>query len=142
MENPVKNLVFPSCFKVFQAQILQKYPRRSCGSFWSGLELWRPTFDRFRLIFPFFFHEFLCFSPQRRRPRQRLRPRLLRLNDDGDYDVDDGDDCGNLVASTTIAATWWLRPRQRLRPRLLRLNDDGDYDVGDGDDCGGHGHDC
>ena len=63
---------------------------------------------------------------QRRRPRQRLRPRLLRLNDDGDYDVDDGDDCGNLVASTTIAATWWLRPRQRLRPRLLRLNDDGD----------------
>ena len=62
------------------------------------------------------------FSPQRRRPRQRLRPRLLRLNDDGDYDVDDGDDCGNLVASTTTAATWWLRPRQPLRPRLLRLN--------------------
>ena len=59
------------------------------------------------------------------RPRQRLRPRLLRLND------------GNLVI-----AVWWLRPRQRLRPRLLRLNDDGDYDVGDGDDCGGHGHDC
>ena len=28
------------------------------------------------------------------RPRQRLRPRLLRLNDDGDYDVGDGDDCG------------------------------------------------
>ena len=84
-------LVFPSFFKVFQAQILQKYPRRSCGSFWSGLELWRPTFDRFRLTFPFFFHELLCFSPQRRRPRQRLRPRLLRLN-------------GNLVASTTIAA--------------------------------------
>ena len=27
------------------------------------------------------------------RPRQRLRPRLLRLNDDGDYDVGDGDDC-------------------------------------------------
>merc|ERR1711938_297320 len=76
------------------------------------------------------------------RPRQRLRPRLLRLNDDGDYDVDDGDDCGNLVASTTIAATWWLRPRQRLRPRLPRLNDAGDYDVGDGDDCGGHGDDC
>ena len=75
------------------------------------------------------------------RPRQRLRPRLLRLNDDGDYDVDDGDDCGNLVASTTIAATWWLRPRQRLRPRLLQLNG-GHYDVGDGDDCGGHGHDC
>ena len=28
------------------------------------------------------------------RPRQRLRPRLLRLNDGGHYDVGDGDDCG------------------------------------------------
>ena len=34
--------------KVFQAQILRKHPRRSCGSFWSGLELRRPKFDRFR----------------------------------------------------------------------------------------------
>ena len=30
---------FSLFFKVFQAQILRKYPRRSCGSFWSGLEL-------------------------------------------------------------------------------------------------------
>ena len=115
-------LVVPSFFKVFQAQILQKYPRRSCGSFWPGLELWRPTFARFRLNFPFFFHEFLCFSPQRRRPqqrrrqRQRLRPRLLRLNDDGDYDVDDGDDCGNLVATTTATATTTTAAAQRRRP--------------------------
>ena len=61
-------------------------------------------------------------------PPPSLRPRLLRLNDDGDYDVDDGDDCGNSVASTTIAATWWLRPRLRQ----LR-----GYDHGNGYD-----HDC
>ena len=139
-------MIFRYCFGVFQAQILRKYPRRPCGSFWSGLELRRPTIDRFRLlfsifllkkcvffiVFPVFFNEFLCFSPQRRQPRQRLRPRLLRLND-------------NLVASTTTASTQrrlggydhgngydhdccgstaarWLRPRQRLRPRLIRIN--------------------
>ena len=39
-------------FKVFQAQNLRKYPRRSCGSYWSSLELQRPTFDRFRPNFP------------------------------------------------------------------------------------------
>ena len=43
-------------FKVFQAQKLRKYPRRSCGSFWSGLELRRPKFDRFRHFFSIFFH--------------------------------------------------------------------------------------
>ena len=111
--------------------------------FWSSLELWRPIIDRFRLIYPFFFYEFLCFSPQRRRPRQRLRPRLLRLNDDGDYDVVDGDDCDNgydhdccgstttaitTLTMVTIAATWWLQPRLRQL---------GDYDHGNGYD-----HDC
>ena len=39
---------------------MRKYPRRSCGSFWSGLELRGPTFDRFRLIFPIF-HDCFCF---------------------------------------------------------------------------------
>ena len=34
---------------------MRKYPRRSCGSIWSGLELWRPKFDRFRPNFPIFF---------------------------------------------------------------------------------------
>ena len=34
---------------------MRKYPRRSCGSFWSGLELRRPKFDRFRPNFPIFF---------------------------------------------------------------------------------------
>ena len=34
-------------FEVVQAQILRKDPRRSCGSFWSGLELQRSNFDRF-----------------------------------------------------------------------------------------------
>ena len=57
---PEKIWIFPCFFKVFQAQILRKYPRRSCGSFWSGLELWRPTFDRFRLIFPILFLEKVC----------------------------------------------------------------------------------
>ena len=35
-------------------QILRKYPRRSCGSFWSGLERWGPMFDRFRDFVQFF----------------------------------------------------------------------------------------
>ena len=49
------NIFFFLCFvKVFQTQILRKYPRRSCGSFWSSLELRRPTFDRFRPIFLIF----------------------------------------------------------------------------------------
>ena len=43
---------------VFQAQILRKYPRRSCGSFWSSLEVWKPKLDRFRLIFQ------ICFMTQ------------------------------------------------------------------------------
>ena len=53
-KNPENNLDFSRFFKVFQAQILRKYPRRPCGSIWSGLELRRPKFDRFRLIFPIF----------------------------------------------------------------------------------------
>ena len=28
------------------------------------------------------------------RPQQRLQPRVLRPNDDGDYDINAGDDCG------------------------------------------------
>ena len=35
----------------FQLQSLRKYPRQPCGSFWSGLDLPGPHFDRFRLIF-------------------------------------------------------------------------------------------
>ena len=53
-KNPEKILIFSDFFVVFQAQISRKYPRRSCGSLWSGLELWRPTLDRFRLIFLIF----------------------------------------------------------------------------------------
>ena len=59
--------IFLVFFPVFQAQILRKYPRRSCGSFWSGLELRRPTFDRFRPNFPIcswtcvFFYSFSGF---------------------------------------------------------------------------------
>ena len=45
---------FPCFSKVFQAQIMRKYPRRSCGTFWSGLELRRPKFDQFRANFPDF----------------------------------------------------------------------------------------
>ena len=45
------------------------------------------------------------------RPRQRLRPRLLRLNDGGHYDGNDGDDYD------------------------VGGGDGGHYDVGDGDDC-------
>ena len=44
---------------------MRKYPRRSCGSFWSGLELRRPNFDRFRPNFPIVFMKkcvFLYFS--------------------------------------------------------------------------------
>ena len=52
--------MFRFSFPVFQAQILRKYPRRSCGSFWSGLELRRPTFDQFRLIVRIGVYEFLC----------------------------------------------------------------------------------
>ena len=39
------------------------------------------------------------------RPRQRLRPRLLRLNNGGHYYVDDGDGCGGLAteAIATLA---------------------------------------
>ena len=46
---------------------MRKYPRRSCGSFWSGLELRRPKFDRFRPNFPIcswknvFFYSFSGF---------------------------------------------------------------------------------
>ena len=49
-------MIFPCFFKVFQAQILRKYPRRPSRSFWYHLELRRPKFDRFRPIF------FICFS--------------------------------------------------------------------------------
>ena len=55
---PAIFLIFHCFYKVFQAQILRKYPRRSCGSFWSGLELRNPKFDRFRHLFPFFFRFF------------------------------------------------------------------------------------
>ena len=48
-------------FKVFKAQILRKYLRQSCGSFWSGLDLRRPTFHRFRLIVPYCFMFFCVF---------------------------------------------------------------------------------
>ena len=44
-----------TCFKLIQAQILRKYPRRSCGSFWSSLELWRPKVNRFRPNLPIVF---------------------------------------------------------------------------------------
>ena len=47
-------------FQVCQLQILRKYPRRSYGSFWSGLELRRPKFDRFRPTFPIFFIKQVC----------------------------------------------------------------------------------
>ena len=40
---------------------MRKYPRRSCGSFWSGLELRRPTFDRFRPNFLHFCYEKCVF---------------------------------------------------------------------------------
>ena len=85
-------------------------------------------------FFRFLFHEFLCFSPQRRRPRQRLRPRLLRLNGDGHGNGYDHDCCGSTTTAittltmVTIAATWWLR---------LRLRQLGGYDHGNGYD-----HDC
>ena len=39
---------------------MRKYPRRSCGSFWSGLELWRPTIDRFSFNFQIFLIK-VCF---------------------------------------------------------------------------------
>ena len=41
--------------KVFQAQILRKYPRRPSASFWYHLQLRTPTFDRFRHLFQFVF---------------------------------------------------------------------------------------
>ena len=111
-------MFFPSFFKVVQALILQKYPRRSCGSFWSSLELWRPTFDRFRLIFRFISMSFCVF---------------LR-NGDGHGNGYDHDCCGSTTTAittltmVTIAATWWLRPRLRQL---------GGYDHGNGYD-----HDC
>ena len=46
-------MIWSVFFGICQAQILRKYPRRSCGSFWSGLELRRTNFDRFRSIFQF-----------------------------------------------------------------------------------------
>ena len=54
MINPENISIVPNFFKVVHAQILRKYLRRSCGSFWSGLELRRPTLDRFRSNFPIF----------------------------------------------------------------------------------------
>ena len=49
LENPEIVLIFPSFFQVVQLQHLRTYPRRPCGSCWSGLLLRGPTF---RLIFP------------------------------------------------------------------------------------------
>ena len=43
-------------FKFGHAQILRKYSRRSCGSFWSGLEPRKPTIDRCR-----YFCSFICW---------------------------------------------------------------------------------
>ena len=60
-ENSGEFFIFPLFFKVFQTQILRKYPRRSCGSIWSGLELRRPKFDRFRPNFPNLFMKMSVF---------------------------------------------------------------------------------
>ena len=108
-EHPGDNIDFPCFFNVFQAQILRKYPRRSCGSFWSGLKLWSQTFDRFRHIFIFFMSVYA----------------FLR-NGDGHGNGYDHDCCGSTATAittltmVTIAATWWLRPRLRQL---------GDYDL-------------
>ena len=59
--NPDTILVCSGFFKVFQAQILRKYSRRSCGSFWSGLELRKPKIDRFRPNVPICFYEKCVF---------------------------------------------------------------------------------
>ena len=68
---PENIFIFSVFFQVFQPQILRKYPRRSCGSFWSKLELRKPKFDRFRSNFPnlfmnkcVFFIAFLVFCYQ------------------------------------------------------------------------------
>ena len=50
------------------------------------------------------------------RPRQRLRPRVLRLNDGGHYDVNDGDDCGG---SDHIAEPMGILERPSSPPERL-----------------------
>ena len=115
--NMWKNMKILFCSSVFFVFWVFKPPGFSGGGRGTNStkrELRRPKFYRFRQTFSFFPKQksvlrpksvkILTFPAQRRqlgdaawwlRPRQRLRPRRLRLND------------GKLVI-----AAWWLRPRQ------------------------------
>ena len=54
-EQPEDFNIFSVLFWFSRPRILENYPRRPSAFFWTGLELWGPTFDRFRSTSPFFF---------------------------------------------------------------------------------------
>ena len=59
--NPRNSWFFIVFFRFFRRRILENYPRRSSAFFWTGLELRRPKFDRFRSTVRFF----SAFWPQK-----------------------------------------------------------------------------